>query len=67
MHTHLAQIAAFRSPLQDLKRRIRWPHRQRLRLWTKEKTREIARMLGGLHVTETTFKNAEELIDESVL
>jgi DNA repair protein RecN (Recombination protein N) len=67
--THLAQIAAF----SDHHYRISKEESEGRTVTTikaldqKEKTQEIARMLGGLHVTETTLKNAEELITESVL
>ncbi|HAF60225.1 MAG TPA: DNA repair protein RecN, partial [Clostridiales bacterium UBA9856] len=67
--THLAQIAAF----SDHHYRISKEESEGRTVTTikaldqKEKTQEIARMLGGLHVSETTLKNAEELITESVL
>nr|WP_315024236.1 DNA repair protein RecN [uncultured Aminipila sp.] len=32
----------------------------------KEKVQEIARLLGGLNITESTLKNAEELIEASI-
>jgi DNA repair protein RecN (Recombination protein N) len=65
--THLAQIAAF----SDHHYKISKEESQGRTVTTikaldqKEKTQEIARLLGGLHVTETTLRNAEELIAES--
>ncbi|MGI6732999.1 MAG: DNA repair protein RecN [Anaerovoracaceae bacterium] len=65
--THLAQIAAF----SDHHYRISKEESQGRTITTikpldqNEKIREIARLLGGLHVTETTLKNAEELIAEA--
>ncbi len=67
--THLAQIAAFSHHHY----RISKEESQERTVTTvkplnrQEKTHEIARLLGGLHVTETTLKNAEELIAESSL
>ena len=33
--------------------------------WSDEQVREIARLLGGDHITETTLQSARELIESS--
>ncbi len=65
--THLAQIAAFsdhhyRIFKEESDGRTATDVRPLAR---EEKTLEVARLLGGLHVTETTLKNADELISQS--
>lgn len=66
--THLAQIAAFSehhyqiSKDEDSGRTITTVKP----LNEKEKVLEVARLLGGLHLTEATVKNAEELIAETL-
>ncbi|GAB1475423.1 DNA repair protein RecN [Bacillota bacterium] len=65
--THLPQIAAFSdhhyqiSKDEDSGRTITTVKP----LDKKEKVLELARLLGGLNLTETAIKNAEELISES--
>ena len=65
--THLAQIAAFSDHhYRIFKEESEGKTSTHVTYLDKEeKTLEIARMLGGLHVTETTLKNAEELITQS--
>lgn len=66
--THLPQIAAFgthnykiqKSSDEDMTYTTVTP------LSPEDKVREIARLLGGTNVTETTLKSAEELIAASV-
>lgn len=66
--THLAQIAAF-SDYHYLISKEESEGKTATRvniLNEKDKVYEIARLLGGLHITETTLRNAQELIDESL-
>ncbi|HZK01765.1 MAG TPA: DNA repair protein RecN [Anaerovoracaceae bacterium] len=65
--THLAQIAAFSDHhYQITKNESDGRTATSIRpLNENEKVREIARLLGGIHVTDATLKNAEELISES--
>lgn len=65
--THLAQIAAFgdhhyRIEKQEMQDRI---HTTVTPLGESEKIHEIARLLGGLRITEATLNNAKELVDLS--
>lgn len=66
--THLAQIAAFSDHhyLISKKESVGKTATTVDPLSDKDKVYEIARLLGGLHVTETTLMNAQELIDESL-
>ena len=66
--THLPQIAAFGSHNYRIEKdsddSMTYTH---IRALTKnEKIREIARLLGGTNITDTTLRSAEELIDASV-
>lgn len=66
--THLAQIAAYsdhhyRISKEDTGERTLT---KVLPLNEQEKRYEIARLLGGMNITETTLKNAEELIAQSI-
>lgn len=66
--THLPQIAAFGSHNYRIEKdsddSMTYTH---IRALTKnEKIREIARLLGGTNITNTTLRSAEELIDASV-
>jgi DNA repair protein RecN (Recombination protein N) len=66
--THLAQIAAFSDYHYQIQKDLsggRTVTTVKL-LNQEEKTDEIARLLGGLHVTEAALKNAKELISESL-
>ncbi len=67
--THLPQIAAFSDHHYQISKEESEGRSVTLvkPLSSSEKIYEIARMLGGLHVTETTLKNAEELISQSVV
>ncbi len=66
--THLAQIAAFsdhhyRIIKEDTGERTE----SRVTALDQDgKTNEIARLLGGMNITETTIKNAEEIIAEAL-
>lgn len=65
--THLPQIAAFgahhfkidKETSDDLTRTVVYP------LSHEDRIREIARLLGGINITETTIKSAEELLSLS--
>ena len=66
--THLAQIAAgsdhhYRIAKEDTGERT---ESRVFELDEAGKVNEIARLLGGMNITETTIKNAEELIAEAV-
>ncbi|MFA7659690.1 MAG: DNA repair protein RecN [Anaerovoracaceae bacterium] len=65
--THLPQIAAFSDHhYRIFKEESGGKTATDVRpLDSEGKKLEIARLLGGLHVTETTLKNAEELISQS--
>ncbi len=65
--THLAQIAAFADHHYQI---YKEESENRTitsvkRLDENERIEEIARLLGGLHITEATLKNARELISQS--
>ncbi|MDD2483422.1 MAG: DNA repair protein RecN [Eubacteriales bacterium] len=66
--THLAQIAAFSDHHYQI---LKEEHGERTEsrvtaLDQNGKTNEIARLLGGMNITETTIKNAEEIIAEAL-
>ena len=67
--THLPQIAAFGDhnyKIDKVESEI-GTHTTVTPLGYKEKVEEIARLLGGINITETTLKSAEELIELSML
>lgn len=67
--THLPQVASCAneqfqiSKVQD--NLLTSPHSEVKRLSHEERVREIARMLGGLKLTETTLKHAEEMLSNT--
>ena len=65
--THLPQIAAYGTSNYRI-----WKHSDDLKTYTSvdpltpdEKVREIARLLGGENITQTTLASARELIEAS--
>ena len=62
--THLPQIAAFGSTHYQVKKTSRGgrTYTELKRLTKKERTEEIARMLGGKKVTESTIETAKEML-----
>lgn len=65
--THLPQIAAFGSHHYKIDKETvnGTTHTTVVPLGHTEKIREIARLLGGLNITDTTIKSAEELVQLS--
>lgn len=65
--THLPQIAAFGNHNYKIEKNSdeSMTFTTILPLSENEKIREIARLLGGVNITETTVKSAEELINAS--
>ena len=65
--THLPQIAAFGSHNYKIAKESdeSSTYTTVLHLREDEKIREIARLLGGINITETTLQSAKELIDAS--
>ena len=65
--THLPQIAAFGDHHYKIDKEVSGEvtHTTVVPLSHKEKIREIARLLGGINITDTTLKSAEELISLS--
>lgn len=67
--THLPQVASCAneqfqiSKVQD--NLLTSPHSEVKRLSHEERVREIARMLGGLKLTETTIRHAEEMLSNT--
>ena len=66
--THLPQIAAFGAHNYRIAKESDDSNTYTtvLHLRPDEKVREIARLLGGINITETTLQSAKELIDASV-
>ena len=66
--THLPQIAACGSHNYRIAKESddSMTYTTVLPLSKEEKIREIARLLGGSNITETTLRSAEELIDSSI-
>ena len=66
--THLPQIAAFGTHNYKIQKDSdeNMTYTTIIPLNTEEKIKEIARLLGGTNITETTLKSAEELISSSV-
>jgi DNA repair protein RecN (Recombination protein N) len=65
--THLPQIAAFADQhfLID-KREVRWPHQDPDSLLDdRARTHEVARMLSGAKVTDTSLQHAGQMIASS--
>lgn len=67
--THLPQIAAFGDHHYKIDKTAAdgATHTTVIPLDHKEKVNEIARLLGGINITETTLKSAEELIKLSTI
>ncbi|MBP6491800.1 MAG: DNA repair protein RecN [Clostridia bacterium] len=65
--THLPQIAAFGDHHYKIDKEVssEVTHTTVVPLSHTEKVREIARLLGGINITDTTLKSAEELISLS--
>jgi len=65
--THLAQLAAFSETHFHIEKNAAGGKTSTsvLKLNAAEKLKEIARMLGGQNITETTKKHAKELISEA--
>lgn len=65
--THLPQIAAFGQHNYKIDKESddRFTYTTVLPLDAEEKAREIARLLGGINITETTLQSARELIELS--
>ncbi len=65
--THLPQIAAFGDHHYKIDKEVSGEvtHTTVVPLSHTEKIREIARLLGGINITDTTLKSAEELISLS--
>lgn len=66
--THLPQIAAFGEHNYKIQKSSddKMTYTTVSALSENEKTNEIARLLGGANITDTTLKSAKELIDASV-
>ncbi len=66
--THLPQIAAFGSHNYKISKESddNSTYTTVLQLRPDEKVQEIARLLGGINITETTLQSARELIEASV-
>ena len=66
--THLPQIAAFGNNNYKIQKDSDedMTYTTIIPINTEEKIKEIARLLGGTNITETTLKSAEELISSSV-
>ena len=66
--THLPQIAAFGEHNSKIQKSSddKMTYTTVSALSENEKTNEIARLLGGANITDTTLKSAKELIDASV-
>ncbi|MBP3384665.1 MAG: DNA repair protein RecN [Firmicutes bacterium] len=66
--THLPQIAAFGAHNYRIAKESddSSTYTTVLHLRPEEKVQEIARLLGGINITETTLKSAKELIEASV-
>jgi DNA repair protein RecN (Recombination protein N) len=65
--THLAQIASYSDHHYQITKAEKNGRTLSnvVPLDDKEKVQEIARLLGGMNITETTLRNAEELISQS--
>ena len=65
--THLPQIAAYGNHNYKIEKNSdeSMTFTTVLPLSENEKIREIARLLGGVNITETTIKSAEELVNAS--
>ncbi len=65
--THLPQIAAFGDYHYKIDKETKedQTHTTVLPLDEKEQIREVARLLGGINITDTTLKSAKELIELS--
>jgi DNA repair protein RecN (Recombination protein N) len=66
--THLPQIAAFGAHNYRIAKESDDSNTYTtvMHLRPDEKVQEIARLLGGINITETTLQSAKELIDASV-
>ena len=66
--THLPQIAAFGAHNYRIAKESddSSTYTTVLHLRPEEKVQEIARLLGGINITETTLKSAKELIEASI-
>uniref|UniRef100_Q31HB1 DNA repair protein RecN n=1 Tax=Hydrogenovibrio crunogenus (strain DSM 25203 / XCL-2) TaxID=317025 RepID=Q31HB1_HYDCU len=62
--THLAQVAAYGDQQLNISKRTENDQTttQVIALKTEERVQELARMLGGMKITEQTLKHAEEML-----
>ncbi|TCS84046.1 DNA repair protein RecN [Tepidibacillus fermentans] len=65
--THLPQVAAMGDHHYLIQKKVMKDHTftEILRLNETERVKEIARMLGGMEITETSKKHAKEMIDQA--
>jgi len=62
--THLAQVAAYGDQQLNISKQTQNDQTttQVIALQTEERVQELARMLGGMKITEQTLKHAEEML-----